>query len=187
VEVGPEAVRGRRLSVLISPDGTRIVYTGRAQGGTTQLYTRRLDQSSPTLVSGSNFIDPSMFFAPDGTAFGFVDIDRKIRKMGTQGGSPITLGVITGSPAVGGSWGDDGTVVVGSINGLLRIAANGGSPQPIAKQPSAGLFPQVLPGSRAVIYNSIKNSGIFVNFEDLDISTLDLRSGEGKILIRGGY
>jgi hypothetical protein len=57
-------------SVILSPDGTRIVYTGRGGDGVFRLYTRMLDQEEATeLESTEGAYSP--FFSPDGRAVGF--------------------------------------------------------------------------------------------------------------------
>ena len=52
-------------SVVISPDGTRLVYVGTIAGGPAKLLTRRLDQSNATELAGTEgAVDP--FFSRDG-------------------------------------------------------------------------------------------------------------------------
>jgi serine/threonine protein kinase len=59
VDLGPEAVRGLRPTTAISPDGSRIVFTGRGpSGATTQLFTRRLDQSGRHAHRGNTVGQP---------------------------------------------------------------------------------------------------------------------------------
>jgi hypothetical protein len=45
--------RGPRLTVVLSTDGRRIVFSGRSPGGGRQLFTRRLDQSAATPLAGT--------------------------------------------------------------------------------------------------------------------------------------
>src|SRR5205085_2005203 len=40
VDLGPEAVRGRGVTVILSPDGTRMAFVARSEAGLSQLYTR---------------------------------------------------------------------------------------------------------------------------------------------------
>ena len=52
-------------SVVISPDGTRLVYVGTISGGPPRLLTRRLDQPNATELAGTEgAVNP--FFSPDG-------------------------------------------------------------------------------------------------------------------------
>src|SRR6202035_1611178 len=74
VDLGPEAIRGRAPSgelfhPVISPDGTRLVFPAKPAGGSEQLAMRRLDQSTVTILAGTEgAVDP--FFSPDGQWIG---------------------------------------------------------------------------------------------------------------------
>ena len=183
VDLGPEAVRSPAISAVISPDGTRIAYSGRLSQGLMQLFTRRLDQAVATRIAGSESTYLFPFFSPDGEWIGFFnDIDAK--KVSTQGGAPITIGRMPDG-AYGASWGDDGNIIIGTVRGLMRMPAAGGAAQPLKKDVAVQILPQVLPGARAVLFNSSAASNS--NFENLDINVVDLQSGETKTLIRGGY
>jgi serine/threonine-protein kinase len=186
VDLGPEAVRGSRITAVLSPDGTRIVFTGRgAVNGTLRLFTRRLDQQEATPLSGtesSTLNNP--FFSPDGEWVGF-GANGKVMKVATQGGSAIIIGE-SATVAAGASWGDDGNIILGNIGGLMRLPAAGGVAERLKQNRDTKIFPQVLPGSRAVLVNTTVNVPS-TNIESLDIGVLVLDSGETKTLIHGGY
>ena len=116
VDLGPEAERGRRITAILSPDGTRIVFTGKGPGGGQQLFTRRLDQTetTPLAATSSSSTNPALtpFFSPDGNWIGFF-ADGKVKKIPAEGGSAITLG--DGNTSGGGSWGDDGNIISGVL------------------------------------------------------------------------
>ena len=150
VDLGPEATRGRHISAVLSPDGRRIVYTGRAPGGLTQLYTRQLDQPGATLLAGTEILDPFPFFSPDGEWIGFANIDGKVKKIAAEGGAAVTLGPLPGAAltVIGASWGEDDNIILGTIAGLWRMPGAGGTAQPLTKNGAPDTFPQVLPGAR---------------------------------------
>jgi serine/threonine-protein kinase len=183
VDLGPDAVRGPRVTAVLSPDGTRIVFTGRAEGGLVQLFTRRLDQPQSVPLAGTANADTSYpFFSPDGQWIGFF-AQRKIRKVAVQGGSAVELGDAPQIP-MGGSWGEDGNILVGSTAGLMRIPSAGGVAQTVKGLEGAQLFPQALPGARAVLFNNIGDSNAM---EDFDIEVLQFEAGKRKTLLHGGY
>jgi Tol biopolymer transport system component/tRNA A-37 threonylcarbamoyl transferase component Bud32 len=188
VDLGPEAVRGRRVSAFLSPDGNRIVYTGRASGGLTQLYTRKLDQPGATLLAGTEILDPSPFFSPDGQWIGFADTDGKVKKIAAQGGTAVTMGLLPGNAlsVIGASWGEDDNIIIGTGTGLWRMPAAGGPAQPLTKKGSPESFPQVLPGAKAVLFNRAGNE-ISTDLEGLEIAVLPFDTGQTKLLIQGGY
>jgi len=190
VDLGPEAVRGSGVSVILSPDGTRIAFVGRADGGLSQLYTRRLDQPGPTRLAGTDSIVQLPFFSPDGKWIGFLQ-NGKIKKISVDGGSPVLLGDAPSSTALtgfGGSWGDDNNIILGSVNGLLRMAAEGGTAQPLKKwagsEAPTQLYPHVLPGAKAVLFNTLPQAD---RMDNADIEVWRLDTNQAKLLIHGGY
>jgi Tol biopolymer transport system component/predicted Ser/Thr protein kinase len=182
VDLGPEAVRGRHATMVLSPDGRRIVFTGRAPGGGTQLFTRMTDQAEAVPIPGTlgapgpwgAGLDP--FFSPDGEWVGFF-ADGKLKKVAVNGGAVVTLG--SALVASGGSWGDDGNIVIGTFKGLQRFPAGGGTAQLVAT--GFSLFPDVLPGGQSVLFDSSR-SGLPPGIEALQFST-----GQTKVLVPNGY
>jgi serine/threonine-protein kinase len=87
-ELEPELVDGR-ASVILSPDGGRLVYTGRSLDGKSSLYTRLLSQERAVAVAGTeNGYGP--FFSPDGQSIGFF-AGSKLKKISVQGGEAVSL------------------------------------------------------------------------------------------------
>ena len=185
VDLGSQAVRGQRITAAISPDGTRIVHVADGGGGLIRLHTRRLDQTEATPLIGTESATALQpFFSANGEWIGFFT-DGTLRKVSTQGGSPVTL-ARPPSGAYGASWGDDGNILVGGFTGLVRIPEAGGSPQQLDPQGGFQVFPHVLPGSKAVLFNSVSATTIN-RLDDLDILARELPGGETKTLVRGGY
>ena len=183
VDLGPDAVRGARVTAVLSPDGTRLVFTGRAKGGLLQLFTRRVDQAEAVPLGETAAADTSYpFFSPDGKWIGFI-ADGKIHKVAAQGGDAVVVG---DAPQInmGASWGDDGNIIAGSPAGLMRIPASGGAPQQVVQGAEAQLFPQVLPGARAVLFNTVAHNNVLDN---VDIDAMEFKTGKPKILVHGGY
>jgi serine/threonine-protein kinase len=184
-DLGPEAVAGSRITAAISPDGTRLAYPVRPAGaGANLLATRLMDQSKPTILSGTeNAVDP--FFSPDGQWIGF-SADAHLRKVSIQGGAPTTL---CDAPAMRGAvWGEDGNIVFGVAGGapLARVPSTGGTPQNITKPAEKGRsqrWPQILPGGQAILFTGDAPG----SFDDAAIEVLILKTGEIKTVQRGGY
>ena len=118
-------------SVVISPDGTRLVYVGTISGGPPKLLTRRLDQPNATELAGTEGArDP--FFSRDGQWVAFWN-GREIYKVPVDGGGPVLLG--ESGAMTGGDWDDEGNLVIGtgapSTNGVLRLPPTGGAGTPM--------------------------------------------------------
>src|SRR4030095_3456051 len=123
--------RFRGAELAISRDGTRLVAAEYDASGTWHLAIRRFDQSQFVPIPGT---DGAFwpFFSPDGEWLAFF-ADSKLKKVAIQGGMPVTLCELHGW-VMGGSWGDDGTIVA-AINedttGLARLPPGGGGPNPL--------------------------------------------------------
>ncbi len=189
VDLGPEAVRARRISAILSPDGTRLVYTARASDGALQLYARRLDQSSGSaLTTLDSTLDPQPFFSPNGEWIGFRN-GARIMKVPAQGGSAVTVGAAPGGsslPLVGAGWGDDNNIILGTPAGLWRMPGTGGTAQLLKGGVGIYSFPQVLPGAKAVVFNGPSKAAV-MSLEESDVDVLEFATGEKKILIHGAY
>ena len=174
--------------LVVSPDGRRIVYVGNASVGTSQLYVRALDQLDAKLMQGLD--NPrSPFISPDGNWVAFFD-GPALKKVAINGGLPVTICSVTGGPR-GGSWGPDDTIVFATGDtsaGLLRVSARGGKAEPLTK-PDAGkgeldhVLPEISPDGRAVLFTILPQGGLI---ENAQIAVLDLKTGQQKVLIKGG-
>ena len=167
--------------VVLSPDGTRLVYSTRdpadpqALGG---MYVRALDQLEGTLlvpgpVSGA-------FFSPDSQWVGFF-ADGELRKVPVAGGAAQTVAPVGG---IGGSWGPDETIIFAGF-GLFRVSANGGEPEvltPLEEGEVAHASPQLLPGGQAVLFTSRDNVS---NLDGVRLEVLDLETRERKVVQEG--
>ncbi len=170
----PEGARLGIRTLALSPDGSQLVF-GASRGGIRQLYVRALNQRESRLIpSTEGAWDP--FFSPDGKWLGFFS-DEALKKVSLMGGTPQILCEVRISR--GGSWGQDGTIVFGQRNGLWRVSDAGGTPEELTKTRS--FHPQILPGSKAVLFSPIDEEGVW------NIAVLSLETGEEKILIPRGW
>jgi Tol biopolymer transport system component len=117
---------GSRQDIAISPDGTQIVYNGRAPGGgSPQLNLRSLAESEGAPVRGS-VRGYAPFLSPDGAWIGFVTqgpAATTLVKLSRLSGPWVEL---TESPSAifGASWGPDDQIVFGTErSGLFRVSA----------------------------------------------------------------
>ena len=167
-----------RHAVALSPDGTRFVYTAN-----NQLYIREMEQMEATPIRGTDAArDP--FFSPDGQSVGFW-AGGQLKKISVTGGAAITL--CEAGNLFGASWGADDTIVFGqSTDGILRMSANGGTPEVLipmdSETPEQGHGPQMLPDGKTVLF-TLATTGFW---DDSQIVTQSLETGERRVLIEGG-
>ena len=183
----PLSISAASGTVAISPDGQRIAYIT-AGAGVSQLHVRSVDQLTPaTLVSGGVSFDP--FFSPDGEWVAFFDLSsRALKRVSVNGGPVLTIAILPGNLR-GASWGSDDTIIFGTLssdNGLWRVPAGGGDPEPLTTpDPAQGeqnhLWPEILPGGRAVLFTIIASP-----IENSLIAVRLLETGEQKVVVRGG-
>jgi serine/threonine-protein kinase len=172
--------------LALSPDATRLALKAvRDQDGKSRLAIRRLDEAQfRTLAGTENATSP--FFSPNGEWIAFFG-DGQLRKIPVQGGAPVVL--CSAENFATGSWGDDGNIVASLSHdgGLSRISATAscGTPTPLTQLREGELYhrwPQVLPGSVAVLFTASTGGGP----EDSSIDILSLTTRERKTLVRGG-
>jgi serine/threonine-protein kinase len=95
VELPDFAVTGSGPSAILSPDGKRVVYTGRGADGKSRLYTRTLDREQAVPLAGTENCDMP-FISPDGQWLGFFTSvgfgsRYKLKKISVEGGATIEL------------------------------------------------------------------------------------------------
>ena len=145
-------------NILITPDGSTLVYTVAYQGSK-RIYARALNDLEAKeipAVLDERFIRP--FISPDGTRIGFFGLNRQDmlaeREAGERGeeyfhpGARLKVVSLTdgeiatlcapcgpyigaGRGAAGGTWAPDGTIVFADGSRLMRISEGGGEPQVI--------------------------------------------------------
>ena len=174
--------------VIFSPDGTLLAFVAqKTVGAASQLYVRRLDQLAAAPLPGTEEA-ASPFFSPDGQWIAFF-AGGKLKKISVAGGTPFT--VCDAPNSRGADWAEDGTIVFQPSNGagavLMRVASAGGTPERLTTlEPGEQTqrWPQVLPGSRGLIYTSSNALG---NYGEATIAFQPWPHGPRKVLITGGY
>ena len=184
VDLGPDAMTGLNTTVAISPDGRRLVYPARGPDGKQQLATRLLDQAAATLLPGTEG-GFDAFFSPDGQWIGFF-AGGQLKKISVQGGAPVTL--CTAPQPYGASWSEDGNIVaaLNYLSPLDSLPASGGMPHHVTKLSGylTHRWPQVLPRGEAVLFTASSSAA---GQDNANIEALSMRTGQVKVLHRGGY
>jgi len=145
---------------VISPDGSRIVFSGIDTNGKVQLWIRALDAFTPTPVAGAEGgILP--FWSPDGRNIGFF-ADKKLKRVDVSGGAPIVLQDVDG---VGGAWGSNGDILFTPPAGpVFRVPLTGGKATPVtkidpARHETSHRYPFFLPDGKHFLYLAVNASG----------------------------
>lgn len=151
--------------ISLSPDGRNLAYIA-ADRGKAAIWVRPLDGIGAHLLSGTEGAGLP-FWSPDSKSIGFFAHD-KLQRVYLAGGTPETICEV--GQARGGSWSDDGRILLGGWNsGLFQVAASGGQPSPvttldISRGDIFHYWPQILPGGRFLYFvrsSKRENTGVY--------------------------
>jgi serine/threonine-protein kinase len=181
----PISIHNLDRTLAIAPDGKYVAYiSGYAPS---HLLIRSLDKVEPVRVPDS-LAARAPFFSPDGAWVGYYDnVARELRKVSVTGGQSFVMSR-SASPPRGAAWASDGSIVFG-VNaqnvGLQRLPSGGGASQALTKPDrSKGelnhAFPSVLP-SGDILFTIWTGS-----IETSQVAVLEAKSGQQKMLLRGG-
>jgi len=141
---------GTTQFVSISPDGSRVVFTNQ-----NRLWVQLLNELEPRLLEGIDKAE-APFWSPDGEWIGYF-ATRKLWKVQATGGRPVAICELGDATAggVGGSWGEDGSIVYTRGNsGVMQVTALGGEPReilPTAEGIGDYHEPSALPDGRGIL------------------------------------
>jgi serine/threonine-protein kinase len=169
--------------VAISPNGTQVAYVAN-----TRLFVRPLAE-----LDGRPITEPSSFtyppnapvFSPDGRSVAYWE-GGALRKIAVSGGSPFTL---TKTDIVFGvDWSEDAVVYGQGAGGIMRVSASGGTPEQLVRveKNEMALYPQMLPGRRAVLFTLGTGLGGLEQWDMARIVVQDIESGARTVLVDGG-
>jgi serine/threonine-protein kinase len=188
--------RPSRTAVALSPDGTHLLWNGRPSGRREgqALYMRSLDSGVVEPIPGTENVG-EQFFSPDGRWIGFTALvgdgpqrdgpQRKVvlRKVPINGGLAVDLAEVPDRP-MGSSWGRDGKIYLGSMDGGIRwVPAEGGPLREITtrdRSREAGhRLPWALPGGRALLFTTMPRTTTAV----ARIEAVSLTTGERTVVV----
>jgi Tol biopolymer transport system component len=140
----------------VSPNGRAIAFAARPTNTTADpwvLYVRPMGAVTPQRLPGTE--DASQpFWSADSRWIGFV-AGGKLKRVEASGGPPQEICPV--SNFFGGTWNHDGAILFGSIDGLYRVAAEGGKPERVASIEGSEVghyWPHFLPDGRHYLYTS---------------------------------
>ena len=185
------AATGAHL-LTISPDGSQLVYVASSLDGGIfrQLYLRSIKELEAKPIIGTGGVGPlEPFFSSDGQWIGFFSTAEggTIKKIALTGGAALTV-CKRADTALGASW-DGDAIVFGSRKGIMRVSANGGEPELIAKVETGEVAssPQLIDHGRYLLFTVSSEGGLPAErYDKAQIVMQSLSSGERKVVFRGG-
>jgi serine/threonine protein kinase/Tol biopolymer transport system component len=187
-------VGDRTGPVMVSPDGTRLVFAAFGPDGKQMLWLRPLDASSSQPLPGTE--DAAYpFWSPDSRFIGFF-AERKLKMIEATGGPAQAL--CDALDGRGGSWNREGIIVFPpTFNGpLYKISSGGGTPTPVTELDSSQRedshrWPQFLPDGRHFLFfgrsRQAATSGAYVGSLDSKEKKLLFRNPSSVVYAAPGY
>ena len=167
-----------RPSLAISPDGTQLVYAVDRR-----LYLHAMSELEGRPIAGTDGDTvTSPVFSPDGRSIAFWSRpDSTLKRVAVAGGRASTICQAVGP--LGMTWGRNGLVFGQAHGGIMRVSADGGTPEVIVrvKPGEAAFAPQVLPGGRGTLFTL--TTGASLEKPRLVVQTS--AAGDRKILTDG--
>ena len=182
------------IHFAVSPDGNSIAYAARTAGGPARLWLRDLASITSRPLEGTDGVT-SVFWSPDGRSLAFFAGGRLMR-IDLPSGAPVKISDVRASIGQAGTWGADGQILFGSVQGdvLQRVHASGGTPADLLR-PDLGrgelrlLWPTFLPGGRRFLYLAAQrdDSGVVMLAGPDDEPREVLRVRSGVQYVEPGY
>ena len=159
----------------LSPDGSMLVYRGVPEGGGGQLLlVRRWEDVEPSPIRGTEG-GAQPVVSPDGQEVAFAQ-GGEVKVVSLQGGPVRTL--TTGARP---QWGTDGYIYARSGNGIVRVPATGGPPEPVTERLGGEVLTvtDLLPGGDGALFTVRLLGGAW------EVRALRLETGEMRALASG--
>jgi Tol biopolymer transport system component len=168
-----------RPVLAVSPDGRDFVYN--ATGG---LYLHSMNALDARLIPGTEVSTTSPFFSPDGESVGYFE-NGQLKRISISGGAAVVI--CPASNPFGVSWERDNTILFGQPQGIMRVSADGGTPELVipAKEGEYVDSPRLLPDGESVLF-SVTTSSSETRWDEAHVVVQSLSTGNRKTLLRGG-
>jgi serine/threonine protein kinase/Tol biopolymer transport system component len=168
---------GRPVFAL-SPDGRAFVYNT-----ISGLYLREMGALEARLIPGTEAPLMNPFFSPDGQSIAY--FDGRLKRISVTGGAPTVI--CEAAAPFGASWGADNFILFGQPAGIMRVSADGGTPELVIKANEGEVLygPQLLPGGDWVLFSATRASGE-TRWDHADIAVQSMATGTRSIVLAGG-
>jgi serine/threonine-protein kinase len=177
-------------TLALSRDGTRVVYVANGQ-----LYIRNLDEMDARAVPGTagGLTAAAPVFSPDGQWLLYTEVVSAggpfmLKKVPVAGGTPVTLlGPVTSPPPQDANWESDDTILYSAAEGIVRIPANGGTPELLVPAEAGETIgtPRLLPDGQWILF-AATSVGTPNRWDSARILAQSLRSGQRRVVWEGG-
>jgi DNA-binding winged helix-turn-helix (wHTH) protein/Tol biopolymer transport system component len=156
--------------LTMSPDGESVAFILMSDDGSSSLWVRPIGSTvARQLPDTHDAVQP--FWSPDSRSIAFFS-QRRLKAVDVSSGAVRVIASLTSTRSLGGSWSRQGEILFNvPTEGLYRVSANGGSPEPLPPAVESGCdgcgtWPQFLPDGRHFLYtvssSHVAPAGIYV-------------------------
>jgi hypothetical protein len=154
-----------RTHLAFSPDGSQLAFIARSSnGGVPRIWVRPIAEVDARPIAGTDGAR-SLFWSPDGRSLAFF-AGNTLQRLVLPAGVPVRVCVVDEVIGLTGTWGADGTILIGSVRGDVIQEVPAGADRPAALlQPDSSLgevrvnWPWFLPDGRRFLYQSRRRDG----------------------------
>ena len=173
-----------RTVVALSPDGSHIVYVANGR-----LYSRSLREFDAKPIAGTEGLQAlwNPVFSPDGGSLAFYAVDDStVKRIPLAGGAAVTICHAESMPN-GMSWVGDDLFMSYLGQGIMRVSANGGTPELVAatKPGEFAQGPQLLPDRRTLLF-AVATGQATDRWDKAVIVAQQIGSSDRKAILNGG-
>jgi eukaryotic-like serine/threonine-protein kinase len=159
----PQDVTLTPLSIFaLSPDGQKLAFPAIGPDGRAHVWIRAFDAATAHALNAEE-IPPSietMFWSPDSRSVAYIvgagpqpHLDRV-----DIGGSPAQKIADVPPGTISGWWDKSGVILLGSVRGITKVSASGGTPVAVtevdqSRKEASHLLPVLLPDGRHFLYS----------------------------------
>jgi Tol biopolymer transport system component/predicted Ser/Thr protein kinase len=133
----------------ISPDGRTVAFPAVGSDGIARVWLQSFEAIDPRpLASAEIDANPgALVWSADSRSILYTH-ERRLKRANVDGGSPQTV-VDPQGPTFGAAWHANGTILFGTLSGVMRVSAAGGPPEKVTAVAPA-TAPAVTPGGQAL-------------------------------------
>ena len=177
---GQQFATSQRPVLATSPDGGSFVYQTKAG-----LYRRAIGDVEAHLIPGTEELSYAPILSPDGQWLAYFSGSGRLTKVAIGGGASLDLCAAT--PPFGASWTRDHTILFGQAGGIMRVSADGGTPEMIvpARNGEQIYGAELLPGGRAVLFSATNKAGPN-RWDEAQVLVEELSSHKRTVVADGG-
>jgi Tol biopolymer transport system component len=177
----------------VSPDGQQIAYVASGEILLRNVAEREAHPVQGTAETGGGVVTP--VFSPDGQWLAYVQVRNvtgsTVKRVPISGGTPVPLHEAerAGDVALGLSWPTADTILFANADGIVRIPANGGTPEVLVARGQGERLdsPQLLPGGEAVLFTRTPgNPGESGGFNAAQIVVQSIGGDDRTVVVEGG-